>query len=141
MADACRFCAIVAGDEPADVVVETDVALGFLDHRPVFKGHTLVVPRDHLETLGDVEAELLEPFFTVVQRVARAVVGALDAHGSFVAMNNVVSQAVPHLHVHVVPRRRKDGLRGFFWPREKYESDAERADYASRLRDALDGSA
>ncbi|HYJ69196.1 MAG TPA: HIT family protein [Nocardioidaceae bacterium] len=133
----CLFCAIVAGERPAHRVLDTDHVVGFLDSRPVFKGHVLVVPRVHYETLGDVPTELLTPMFESVQRVSRAVVPAYEAHGSFVAANNVISQSVPHLHVHVVPRRRKDGLRGFFWPRTKYADDAEAADYAERLRTVL----
>jgi histidine triad (HIT) family protein len=136
-ATGCRFCAVVAGAEPADVVVDEPEVVAFLDHRPVFKGHTLVVPREHVETLPDLPERLLVPVFGVVQRVARAVVDELGAEGSWVPINNVVSQAVPHLHVHVVPRRRGDGLRGFFWPREGYADDAERAEYAARLRAAL----
>jgi histidine triad (HIT) family protein len=134
----CLFCAIVAGDRPAHHVLDEDDVVGFLDTRPVFKGHVLVVPRRHYETLGDLPGELIAPLFEAVQRVSRAVVDAYDAHGSFVAANNVVSQSVPHLHVHVVPRRRKDGLRGFFWPRTKYADDAEAADYAKRMRTALE---
>jgi len=133
----CLFCAIVAGERPAHRVLDTDHVVGFLDSRPVFKGHVLVVPRVHYETLGDVPTELLTPMFESVQRVSRAVVPAYEAHGSFVAANNVISQSVPHLHVHVVPRRRKDGLRGFFWPRTKYADDSEAADYAERLRTVL----
>jgi histidine triad (HIT) family protein len=133
----CLFCAIVAGERPAHRVVDTDQVVGFLDSRPVFKGHVLLVPRQHVETLGDLPAELLTPLFETVQRVSRAVVPAYDAHGSFVAANNVVSQSVPHLHVHVVPRRRKDGLRGFFWPRTKYADDDEAAEYAAKLRSEL----
>jgi histidine triad (HIT) family protein len=134
----CLFCAIVAGERPAHWVLDTDDVVGFLDARPVFKGHVLVVPRVHYETLGDLPEELLAPLFGSVQRISRAVVPAYEAQGSFVATNNVISQSVPHLHVHVVPRRRKDGLRGFFWPRTKYADDAEAADYAKRLRTALD---
>ena len=130
----CVFCEIVRGERAAHVVLDTDDTLAFLDARPVFHGHTLVVPRAHHVTLPDLPAPLLEPFFGAVQRVARAVVDGLGADGSFVAANNVVSQSVAHLHVHVVPRRRKDGLRGFFWPRQKYASDDEMADYAARLR-------
>jgi histidine triad (HIT) family protein len=134
--DDCRFCAIVAG-AAADVVLDEPDVLAFLDARPVFKGHTLVVPKRHVVTLPELPAELLVPMFTAVQRLSAAVVAGLDADGSFVAVNNVVSQSVPHLHVHVVPRRRKDGLRGFFWPRQKYDSDAEREHYAARVRAAL----
>ena len=133
----CPFCAVVDGDEPAGVVLDDAVAVAFLDHRPVFKGHVLVVPRVHVETLTDLPVDAVGPFFERVQRLAAAVRGGLGADGTFVAMNNVVSQSVPHLHVHVVPRRRKDGLRGFFWPRVRYADDQERADYASRIRDAL----
>lgn len=133
----CAFCAIVADPSGAAVVLDHPDALGFLDHRPVFPGHVLVVPRPHVVTLADLAPELVGPFFAQVQRVAVAVPGALDAHGTFVAMNNVVSQSVPHLHVHVVPRRRKDGLRGFFWPRVRYASDTDRDAVAARLRAAL----
>jgi histidine triad (HIT) family protein len=125
---------VIAGVQPAEIVLDDDVAVGFLDHRPVFKGHVLLVPRSHVVTLGDLPVELVGPFFTRVQRVAVAVQAALSADGSFVAMNNVVSQSVPHLHVHVVPRRRKDGLRGFFWPRVRYESAEETAMVAETIR-------
>ena len=134
--DGCVFCSIVAGDTPAHVVASDDVTLAFLDTRPVFPGHVLLVPRDHHETLTDVPPSLLGPLFDAVQRVARAVEHGMDAHGTFVALNNRVSQSVPHLHVHVVPRRRKDGLRGFFWPRQRYQDDAEMADVAARIRTA-----
>jgi histidine triad (HIT) family protein len=135
--EACLFCRIIAGEVPAHVVLDEPDAFAFLDHRPVFKGHTLVVPRTHVVTLTDLPVPSIGPFFTQVQRVARAVVDGLGADGSFVAMNNVVSQAVAHLHVHVVPRRRKDGLRGFFWPRVKYDSDAEAQQYAASISAAL----
>jgi histidine triad (HIT) family protein len=133
----CLFCMIIAGEVPAHVVLDSPDAVAFLDHRPVFKGHTLVVPRAHVVALTDLPVPAIGPFFFEVQRVARAVVDGLGADGSFVAMNNIVSQAVAHLHVHVVPRRRKDGLRGFFWPRQKYADDAEAADYAARIAAAL----
>ncbi len=119
------------------MVLETDAVVAFLDHRPLFPGHTLVVPREHIQTLLELPSDEVGPYFTEVQRLAAAVTAAMDAQGSFVALNNVVSQSVPHLHVHVVPRRRKDGLRGFFWPRTKYESEAAMADVASRIREAL----
>lgn len=135
--DPCLFCRIMVGEIPAHVVLDTTVAFAFLDHRPVFKGHTIVLPREHVVTLTDLPAPAIGPFFTEVQRVTRAVVDGLEADGSFVAMNNTVSQSVAHLHVHVVPRRRKDGLRGFFWPRVKYDDDAEAADFASRIAAAL----
>src|SRR6188768_3295200 len=123
----CLFCAIVAKAEPAFVVLETDDTMAFLDTRPLFPGHTLLVPKPHHETLIDLPAGLVAPLFTQAQRLASAMETALGAAGSFVAINNRVSQSVPHLHVHVAPRNRKDGLRGFFWPRTKYPSpdDAE----------------
>jgi len=133
----CLFCAIASGEQPAEIVLADEVAVAFLDSRPVFKGHVLVIPRDHYETLADLPAELVGPLFTRVQRVSAAVPAALGAQGTFVALNNVVSQSVPHLHVHVVPRTRGDGLRGFFWPRQRYADDAEAAAYAQRIRDAL----
>ena len=133
----CLFCAVVAGSEPSHVVLDEPSVLAFLDRRPVFKGHLLVVPRLHVVTLPDLPTELLEPVFGVVARCATAMVEGLGADGSWVAQNNLVSQAVPHLHVHVVPRRQGDGLRGFFWPRHKYESEEEMVDYATRLRAAL----
>lgn len=134
----CAFCAIAAGEAAADIVLDDDTTLAFLDTRPLFAGHTLLVPRHHYETLPDVPADLVGPLFAQAQRLARAMEGGLDAAGSFVAVNNRVSQSVPHLHVHVVPRNRKDGLRGFFWPRTKYGSAQESADVARRLRQALD---
>jgi histidine triad (HIT) family protein len=133
----CIFCGIVAGRAPAHVVVDEPDVVAFLDRRPVFKGHTLVVPREHVPTLPELTPGLLTAVFGVVQRCAAAMVDGLGADGSWVAQNNVVSQAVPHVHVHVVPRRRGDGLRGFFWPREKYASDAEMAQFADRLRETL----
>jgi histidine triad (HIT) family protein len=136
--DGCVFCEIVSGRRAAAHVLRTDGAVAFLDARPLFKGHVLVVPPDHVETLPDLPAAALEPLFGAVQRVARGVETALGADGTFIAMNNKVSQSVPHLHVHVVPRRRKDGLRGFFWPREPYAGDAERDEIAARIRDAID---
>lgn len=133
----CAFCAIAAGARPASVVLREENAIAFLDARPVFKGHVLVAPRGHVPTLGDLPAGDVGGFFVVVQRLARAVEEGLEVDGTFVAMNNKVSQSVPHLHVHVVPRRRKDGLRGFFWPRLAYASDAEREEIAARIRDAV----
>ena len=115
-----------------------DTFVAFLDQRPVFKGHVLLLPRDHVVTLPDLPAELRDGFLAAAQRIATAVVTGLGAQGSFVAVNNVVSQSVPHLHLHVVPRTKGDGLRGFFWPRHKYADDAERSAYAARLRAALD---
>jgi len=135
--DDCPFCAIVAGSAPGHIVLNEPDVVAFLDMRPVFKGHVLVVPREHFVTLPDVPRAVLTPLFVAVQRCCTAMVEGLGAQGSWVAENNVVSQAVPHVHVHVVPRTRGDGLRGFFWPRQKYENDAEIADYAARLRAAL----
>ncbi|QWF23569.1 HIT family protein [Nocardioides sp. LMS-CY] len=132
----CVFCAIVAGDVPADVVLDEPDLVAFLDRRPVFKGHVLLVPRVHVVTLPDLPAELRDPFLGAAQRLATAVTDGLGAQGSFVAMNNVVSQSVAHLHLHVVPRTKGDGLRGFFWPRTTY-ADGEAADYAARLRAVL----
>jgi histidine triad (HIT) family protein len=129
----CLFCAVVRKEEPAAIVLETPDAVAFLDARPVFKGHVLVVPRAHAATLVDLPAAALGPFFADVQRIARAVEEGLEADGTFVAANNKVSQSVAHFHVHVVPRRRKDGLRGFFWPRVRYASDAERDELAARI--------
>ena len=133
----CVFCAIVSGDLPADVVLETDRLVAFLDQRPVFKGHVLLVPREHVVTLPDLPEGLRDGFLAAAQRIATAVVEALGAQGSFVAMNNVVSQSVPHLHVHVVPRTKGDGLRGFFWPRQRYPDDEAMAATASAIRSAL----
>jgi histidine triad (HIT) family protein len=133
----CLFCRIVSGEVPSYGVLDTPEVVAFLDTRPVFKGHTLVVPRRHIDTLTDLPADLVPTYFGALQRLAGAVVTGLGAQGSFVAMNNVVSQSVPHLHGHVVPRTKGDGLRGFFWPRTKYADDAEAESYASRLRSAL----
>ncbi|TMA23665.1 MAG: HIT family protein [Deltaproteobacteria bacterium] len=134
----CPFCAIARGEIPASFVLREESVCAFLDTRPVFKGHVLVVPREHTDDLLTLPEPLVSPFFTTVQRVARAVEKGLGADGSFVALNNKISQSVPHLHVHVIPRRKGDGLRGFFWPRGKYESDEEREEFARRIREALE---
>jgi len=134
----CPFCSIAAGDTPAEVVLATGDFVGFLDIRPLFKGHVLLVPRAHVVTLPDLPAALRDGFVAQQQRLAVAMVTALGAQGSFVALNNTVSQSVAHLHCHVVPRTRGDGLRGFFWPRTRY-ADGEDAAYAERLRAALAG--
>lgn len=139
MAGACTFCSIVAGELPAHVVLDDEVALGFLDVRPLFPGHVLVVPRVHVETLTDLPADRVGPLFERVQRVAAAVEAACGAQGSFVAMNNRVSQSVPHLHVHVVPRTKGDGLKGFFWPRTPYTDEAHATSTAAAIRTELDG--
>jgi histidine triad (HIT) family protein len=133
----CLFCSIVAGELPAQLVLDTPDVVAFLDHRPLFPGHTLVVPREHVVTLRELDGPLRDELFARTQELAAAVQDAMHAQGSFVAMNNVVSQSVPHLHVHVVPRNRKDGLRGFFWPRGKYSSEEEMAACAAAIRAAL----
>jgi histidine triad (HIT) family protein len=135
--DGCLFCQIVSGDVAAHRVYEDDDVVGFLDTRPVFKGHVLLVPRTHYDALFDLPTDLVGPLFGAAQRVGRALETGLGADGVFVGINNRISQSVPHLHVHAVPRRRKDGLRGFFWPRTKYESDDEAADYAARINAAV----
>ena len=135
--DGCVFCRIIAGEIAAEIVLDEGPVVAFLDHRPLFPGHVLVVPREHHETLSDLPVELIEPLFGQVRRLSRIVPEVLGAVGTFVANNNIVSQSVPHLHVHVVPRRPKDGLRGFFWPRTPYEDDAHRAEVGARLRSAL----
>lgn len=137
MDDNCLFCRIVSGELPATVVYNDENSLAFLDHRPLFHGHTLLVPREHVETLGDLPPSLVAPYFKAAQLLSRAVQSALDAEGTFVAMNNRVSQSVPHLHVHVVPRRRKDGLKGFFWPRTKYKDEEEMKAVQSKIVSAL----
>jgi histidine triad (HIT) family protein len=133
----CVFCSIVAEEVPADVVLDEPDLVAFLDRRPVFKGHVLLVPRRHVDTLLDLPADLHAAVLGATQRLAAAVVEALGAQGTFVAMNNVVSQSVPHLHVHVVPRTKGDGLRGFFWPRTSYVSEQESAEHAARIAAAL----
>lgn len=136
-AASCVFCDIIERRVPASIVYEDDEHLAFLDARPLFEGHTLLVPKQHVETLTDLTPERVGPFFTQVQRLARAVPEAMQARGTFVAMNNIVSQSVPHLHCHVVPRNPKDGLRGFFWPRRKYASADERDAVAAKIAAVL----
>jgi histidine triad (HIT) family protein len=131
------FCDIAAGRVAADIVLADDEVVAFLDARPVFKGHVLIAPRAHVVTLPDLPAAQVGAFFLRVRRVSAVMPAALGCQGTFVALNNVVSQSVPHLHVHVVPRTRGDGLRGFFWPRQRYDSPEEAALYAGRLRAAL----
>ena len=132
----CLFCEIVAGRAPAHRVLDAEAAVGFLDIRPLFPGHVLVVTRDHVDVLADLPVDRLGPYFAQVQRVARAMEDVLGAAGSFVALNNRVSQSQPHLHTHVVPRNRKDGLRGFFWPRTRY-AEGEAEAMATRLREGI----
>ena len=134
----CVFCRVVGGDVAAHTVLDDGNTVAFLDHRPLFPGHVLVVPRPHHPTLIDLPRSSVEPLFATVRKVASAVTGAMSADGTFVALNNTVSQSVPHLHVHVVPRRFKDGLRGFFWPRQRYAGgDAEMAEVAEAIRGFL----
>jgi len=137
----CLFCQIARGQTPAARVLETETVIAFLDHRPLFPGHCLVIPREHVDTLGDLPRPLSGPLFEAAAAVARALEAGLGADGSFVAINNRVSQSVPHLHVHVVPRRRGDGLRGFFWPRGRYESPVAMEETRARIAAALDGGA
>lgn len=134
----CAFCRILAGDADAHVVWDGPDAMAFLDVRPLFAGHTLVVPRHHVETLPELDDDSLPSLFRRVRAISAAMEGELGAAGSFVAMNNRISQSVPHLHVHVVPRNRKDGLRGFFWPRTTYDTPEQAAGIATRLRDWLE---
>ena len=140
-AGACVFCAIVAGKAPAHFAHEGETCVAFLDTRPLFPGHVLVVPRTHRETLVDLAPDDVTALFGTARRLCAAIERALGAEGTFVAMNNRISQSVPHAHVHVVPRRKGDGLRGFFWPRQKYASDAEAAAIAAKVRAALEAGA
>jgi len=137
MNEACVFCRIIDGDLEGIVVYEDELSVAILDHRPLFPGHCLVMPRSHYETLSDLPTPVIGSFFSKVQLISRAVEKALIAEGNFVAMNNRVSQSVPHLHVHVVPRRRKDGLKGFFWPRYKYKSDEEVLTVQTAIKNAI----
>lgn len=137
MKDSCVFCRIVTGDLAAPIVFEDKNSIAFLDHRPLFPGHSLLVPRAHYETLADLPSGQIGPLFTNAQLLAKAVELAMQAEGTFVAMNNRVSQSVPHLHVHIVPRRRKDGLKGFFWPRNKYQDDEQIQKTQSTLKKVI----
>jgi histidine triad (HIT) family protein len=134
----CLFCQIIRGEIAAQIIYSDEQCVAFLDHRPLFPGHVLLVPREHVVTLPDLPAELLAPLFANAQKLCRAVQSALQAEGTFVAMNNIVSQSVPHLHVHIVPRKKKDGLKGFFWPRHPYKDEAEMAAVASAIQRALE---
>jgi len=133
----CAFCALVARPQDGHVVFEDDVSLAFLDHRPLFPGHSLLIPRRHFETIWDLPDDLVGPLFMNARLLSAAVRDAMGAQGAFIAANNVVSQSVPHFHVHVVPRNRKDGLRGFFWPRTKYESEEHLRQTADAVRAAV----
>ncbi len=134
----CIFCKIVAGEQTAPIVLEDAHVLAFLDHRPLFPGHCLLVPKTHYETLADLPEEMVAPVFAAARLLSRAIEEALAADGVFVAVNNRVSQSVPHLHVHVVPRRRKDGLKGFFWPRQNYQDEETRAAVCEAIRRAVE---
>jgi histidine triad (HIT) family protein len=133
----CTFCQIVAGALRADIVLDEAEAVAFLDQRPVFPGHVLLVPRHHVEALDDLPPDLVAPLFDAARRLSRAVRVAVEADGTFVGVNNRISQSVPHLHVHILPRRKHDGLRGFFWPRLGYEDEVHRARTAQAIRAAL----
>jgi histidine triad (HIT) family protein len=133
----CLFCQIIGRDLNASIIFEDDVCLAFLDHRPLLLGHCLLVPKPHVETLTDLPVSLIAPFFRAAQKLAGAVQQAMAAEGTFVAMNNKVSQSVPHLHVHIVPRKKGDGLKGFFWPRAKYASPEQMEEVAEKIRSQL----
>ena len=130
----CKFCEIAS---KSVIVFEDAISLAFLDHRPLFPGHTLLIPKVHCETLTDLPANLVGPFFTNVQRLSGAVEHGMEAEGSFVAINNRVSQSIPHLHVHIVPRKKGDGLRGFFWPRQKYRDEEQMRSVQAAIKAAL----
>jgi histidine triad (HIT) family protein len=138
MSASCLFCAIARSGTPAHRVLESDRAVAFLDTRPLFRGHTLLIPREHIETLGDLPPEQIGPLFVAAQALSGAIERACGAEGTFVAMNNRVSQSVPHLHIHIVPRKKGDGLKGFFWPRQKYEGDGAMAEVARAIRAELE---
>jgi histidine triad (HIT) family protein len=135
--DDCAFCAIASGEADAHVVFEDSDTLAFLDNRPLFPGHSLLIPREHLETIWDLPDELLATLFENARLLSHAVRDATESQGAFIASNNIVSQSVPHFHVHLVPRNRKDGLRGFFWPRGKYRDEAQARETASAVRAAV----
>jgi len=137
MASECLFCQIRSGKIPAAIVVEDEHTLAFLDHRPLFPGHCLLIPKEHIETLADLPPPAIPPLFGTAQVLAKAMEMGLGSEGSFVAINNRISQSVPHLHVHVVPRRKKDGLKGFFWPRGKYKDEEEMEVVRKVLEDAV----
>ena len=134
----CRFCRIIQGEVECHAVYEDPHVLAFLDHRPLFPGHCLILPKSHYETLVDLPQSLLIPVFSLAQAVARALEEAMMAEGTFVGINNHVSQSVPHLHVHVVPRRKQDGLKGFFWPRHPYRDQAHLVSVQQSLRQAIE---
>ena len=133
----CAFCKIVRGIVPCHKVFEDDLSLGFLDHRPLFAGHTLFITKSHIETLFDLPESLVGALFSNVQLLSRAIMQGMEAEGSFVAINNRVSQSVPHFHVHIVPRRKGDGMKGFFWPRRAYKDAQEIAATLRALHSAI----
>jgi histidine triad (HIT) family protein len=133
----CPFCQIVSGELSSAVVFRDDSHVAFLDHRPLFHGHVLVVPRRHVMTLPELEPDEVGALFLLVRLIAAALPAGLGCEGTFVALNNVVSQSVPHLHVHVVPRTKGDGLRGFFWPRTSYESAEQMEEVREKVSRAL----
>lgn len=137
MTQECKFCRIISGQLPASIVLEDDFCLAFLDHRPLFPGHCLLVPKNHHETLADLPDDRIQPLFSDARLLARAVEAGMEAEGTFVAINNKISQSVPHLHIHVVPRRKKDGLKGFFWPRNPYRDAEQMEEVAAKLRDVV----
>ena len=135
---ACLFCQIVSGELKSNIVFSDDVSLAFLDQRPLFPGHCLLIPREHVDTLGELPSDLVPSFFRNAQRIASAIERVMEAEGTFLAINNKVSQSVPHLHLHIVPRKKGDGLKGFFWPRQKYQSEEQMAEVAAKLRTCLE---
>jgi histidine triad (HIT) family protein len=137
MNQGCKFCRIIAGEMPAQVIFTDETLFVFLDQRPLFPGHCLLVPKSHYQTLQEVPGELLYPLFAMAQLLSRAMEEGLGAEGSFVAINNRISQSVPHVHIHVVPRRRKDGLKGFFWPRHRYRDEEHLREVQRLLQDTV----
>jgi histidine triad (HIT) family protein len=133
----CAFCAIIRGEQPATTIVETDRLLAFLDHRPLFRGHTLLVPKQHMRLLSDLPAEMAAEFLITAQRLERAISSGLGVSGTMILVNNVVSQSVPHLHLHVIPREFKDGLRFWLGPRHPYTDADPPEAYAEKIRAAL----
>lgn len=138
MKESCKFCRIISGELAASVVFEDEHCMAFLDNRPLFPGHCLLLPKVHHETLPDLPDSLVQPLFSDSKLLCRAVEDAMQAEGTFVAINNKISQSVPHLHIHVVPRKKKDGLKGFFWPRYSYKDEAEIAAVAEALKAAIE---
>jgi len=137
MTQECKFCRIISGRLAVSIVLEDDFCLAFLDHRPLFPGHCLLVPKNHHETLADLPEDRIQPLFSDAKLLSRAVEAGTEAEGTFVAINNKISQSVPHLHIHVVPRRKKDGLKGFFWPRNPYRNAEQMEEVAAKLRDVV----